>query len=440
MILALSFENFLSWFVQVSAVACVGAVLPKIFRIRHPRSHLVYCYALLVACLGLPLLQPWVNPNFNGAQAGHSVFRDEMPFQQFDAFWNGIAVWLLLGGIFIKVGFFLTGLLRIHRYTTSAVPLQIPKESVLSACRLIDPEVVIAVSANEIGPATVGWLHRTILLPASFLSLEEEAQRAILCHEFLHILQNDWLINVCEELFGACFWVHPAIWWLLSHIRLAREQLIDSQVVLLTGAREPYLEALLTMAGGYSEAGSMPAPLFFRSHLARRMFSLLDDHPISRARLLFSYISITILLGSVAWIAVMTFPLTALPRTQETAAAKEMAVAPFLAEPQVETYGTGTGVTLPNVMAHVDPEFSDAARQSRIQGTVLLEGIVQTDGTITGVNVRRGLDRQLDRNAIYAVKQWRFEPGKLNGQAVPVKLVIEVNFSLSDSHNQSDGS
>jgi TonB family protein len=429
MIPSLSFENFLSWFVQVSAVACAGAVLPKVFRIRHPRSHLVYCYALVVACLALPLLQPWVNPNSNGSQAGQLAFRVGMPLQQFDVFWNGIAAWLLLGGILVKLGFFLTGLLRIHRYTTSAVPLQIPKESVLSACRLMDPEVVIAVSPNEIGPAAVGWLHRMILLPASFLSLDEEAQRAILCHEFLHILQNDWLVNVCEELIGACFWVHPAIWWLLRHTRLAREQLIDSQVVRLTGVREPYLEALLTMAGGYSEAGSMPAPLFFRSHLARRMFSLLNDDPVSRRRLLFSYISITILLGSVAWLAIMTFPLMALPRTQENVAAEEMTVAPFLSEPQVETYGPDNAIP-PSVMVHVDPEFSDAARQSRIQGTVLLEGIVQTDGTITGVNVRRGLDRQLDRNAIYAVKQWRFEPGKLNGQAVPVRLVIEVNFSL----------
>jgi TonB family protein len=430
MILDFFFENFLSWFIQVAAVASIGAVLPKIFRIRHPRSYLVYCYALLVACLVLPLLQPWVNPNFSSLQGGHSGSRVGTLFQQFDVFWNAIAVWLLLGGIFIKLGLLLAGLLRIHHYTTSAVPLQIPKESVLAACRLMDPDAIIAVSANEIGPAAVGWLHRTILLPASFLSLEEEAQQAILCHEFLHILQNDWLINICEELIGACFWFHPAIWWLLGHARFAREQLIDSQVVRLTGAREPYLEALLKMAGGYSEAGSMPAPLFFRSHLAKRMFSLLDDHPVSRVRLLFSYISITILLGSVGWIVAMTFPLMAVPRTHEPAAPEEMTVTPSLAEPEVETYEWDTGVTPPNVMSHVDPEFSDAARQSRIHGTVLLEGIVQTDGTITGINVRRGLDRQLDRNAIYAVKQWRFEPGKHNGQAVPVKLLIEVNFSL----------
>jgi len=36
-------------------------------------------------------------------------------------------------------------------------------------------------------------------------------------------------------------------------------------------------------------------------------------------------------------------------------------------------------------------------------------------------------------NAIYALKQWRFEPGRLNGQVVPVKLVNEANFSLKST-------
>ncbi len=420
MIPALSLQNFLSWFVQVLAVACTGAVLPRVLRIRDPRSHLVYCYVLVIACVGLPLLQPWLTLNSSGSESDGSAFPLGMD----------VVIWVLVAGILVKLGFFLTGLLRIHRYTTSAVPLHVPKESVLSSCRLMDPEVVISVSAIEIGPAAVGWLYRTILLPASFLSLEDEAQHAILCHEFLHILHNDWLINVCEELIGACFWFHPAIWWLLRQSRLAREQVIDSEVVRLTGAREPYLEALLAMAGAYSDNGPMPAPLFFRSHLSRRMRSLLVDRPVSRLRLLASYTAITILLGSVAWIAVTTFPLVAAPQAQEPGSASEVMTVPLSAQPEVESYKPGPGVTPPRVIAHVDPQFSDAARQSRIHGTVLLEGIVQTDGTITGVNLLRRLDTQLDRNAVHALKQWRFEPGKFNGRAVPARIVIEVNFNL----------
>src|SRR5216117_896744 len=47
----ISLQNFFSWAAQVSILALLGAVLPVVFRIDHPRSHLAYCYALLVTCI-----------------------------------------------------------------------------------------------------------------------------------------------------------------------------------------------------------------------------------------------------------------------------------------------------------------------------------------------------------------------------------------------------
>src|SRR5262249_26589101 len=54
--------NLQSWLIQVFLIASIGALLPLIFRLRHPRSQLVYCHLLLVACLMLPLIQPWQHP------------------------------------------------------------------------------------------------------------------------------------------------------------------------------------------------------------------------------------------------------------------------------------------------------------------------------------------------------------------------------------------
>src|SRR2546427_5332659 len=71
MIPELSLQNFLSWAAQVSAIALVGAVLPSIFRIHHPRSHLAWCYALLLASLVLPLIQPWHYPVVSSATPSH---------------------------------------------------------------------------------------------------------------------------------------------------------------------------------------------------------------------------------------------------------------------------------------------------------------------------------------------------------------------------------
>src|SRR6185436_5175720 len=100
------------------------------------------------------------------------------------------------------------------------------------------------------------------------------------------------------------------------------------------------------------------------------------------------------------------------------------------AEPQVQAYTIGDGVTAPILKSQVHPTYSDAAKAARIQGLVLLEAIVDTDGTLTNIKVARSLNPDLDRNAVAALKQWRFEPGKKEGEAVPVKLAIEVNFNL----------
>src|SRR5689334_1911895 len=64
-----SLQNFFSWAAQVSILALLGAVLPVVFRIDHPRSHLAYCYALLVTCIALPLVQPWQHPLVSASSA-----------------------------------------------------------------------------------------------------------------------------------------------------------------------------------------------------------------------------------------------------------------------------------------------------------------------------------------------------------------------------------
>src|SRR5205809_3901574 len=98
-------HNFLSWAAQVSVVALIGAVLPAIFRIRHPRSHLAYCYALLLACMVLPLIQPWQHPFVTNPAGTHPELPDVMqvthttPSVRAALPWKRIAGWILFAGI-----------------------------------------------------------------------------------------------------------------------------------------------------------------------------------------------------------------------------------------------------------------------------------------------------------------------------------------------------
>jgi len=57
----LSLENLLAWMLQVLVFASLAALLPLIFRIRHPHAP-AYCHLALIVCLLLPLLQRWSHP------------------------------------------------------------------------------------------------------------------------------------------------------------------------------------------------------------------------------------------------------------------------------------------------------------------------------------------------------------------------------------------
>jgi periplasmic protein TonB len=78
----------------------------------------------------------------------------------------------------------------------------------------------------------------------------------------------------------------------------------------------------------------------------------------------------------------------------------------------------------------VNPAYPPLARQARIQGAVILQAEISKDGTIENLRLITG-HPMLAPAAIEAVKQWRYKPYLLNGEAVPVETQITVNFSLS---------
>ena len=93
-------------------------------------------------------------------------------------------------------------------------------------------------------------------------------------------------------------------------------------------------------------------------------------------------------------------------------------------------FRVGGGVSAPRQIYAPDPEYSEEARKAKYQGVVVLYVIVGPDGKTRDVRVVRSLGLGLDEKAIEAVRTWRFEPAKKDGQPVPVAVNIEVNFSL----------
>jgi TonB family protein len=99
-------------------------------------------------------------------------------------------------------------------------------------------------------------------------------------------------------------------------------------------------------------------------------------------------------------------------------------------QPPDPIYRPGSGITMPRLLKDVKPEYTDEARRAKIQGSVMLECVVLTDGTPSRIRVVRTLDPGLDQSAIKALEQWRFAPGTKDGAAVPVVVQTEMTFSL----------
>lgn len=93
-------------------------------------------------------------------------------------------------------------------------------------------------------------------------------------------------------------------------------------------------------------------------------------------------------------------------------------------------YKPGADVKAPKLIHYVEPEFSSSSDQAFVNGVVKISTVVTQEGIPTNLQILSGLNTKEDGTAMDAVKQWRFEPGTKNGQAVKVQVIVEVSFHL----------
>jgi periplasmic protein TonB len=90
----------------------------------------------------------------------------------------------------------------------------------------------------------------------------------------------------------------------------------------------------------------------------------------------------------------------------------------------------GGGVSAPQVIHSVDPQFTPQARQADYQGTVSIQLIVDANGNPRDIHVVRHLHMGLDEKAVEAVRQYKFKPAMYKGHPVAVQMIIDVAFNL----------
>ncbi len=104
---------------------------------------------------------------------------------------------------------------------------------------------------------------------------------------------------------------------------------------------------------------------------------------------------------------------------------------PPVPPPAPKILRVGQGVREPRRIAGGSPEYPTMARNAHVQGTVILEAVINDRGAIERVRVLKS-EPLLDGAAIAAVQNWRYTPTLLNGTPVSVLMTITINFTLQD--------
>lgn len=97
--------------------------------------------------------------------------------------------------------------------------------------------------------------------------------------------------------------------------------------------------------------------------------------------------------------------------------------------PSGQAFKVSQGVSQGLLIKRVAPMYPQQAKLSRIQGAVQLQAVIGKDGSITSVSALSG-DPILARAALDAVRQWKYKPYDLDGQAIEIQTTITVNFKL----------
>jgi TonB family protein len=389
--------TLIPWSEQVFVLTAAAALAS--LALTHPRARLRMWQGLLLILLLLPAIEPWNSPPVQVAPALVNAVTATAPgaarviaparWRWRSEDWLG----LIAVGAAVRLLWIAAGFLRLRRYRMQARTLPAPVP-------FSWPMVRWYASDSVPGPVTYGWRRPSILLPERVLDLPSNLREAIACHELIHVRRGDWLFVLAEALVRSLLWFHPAIWFVLSRIQLAREQVVDREAVGLLQNRESYLDALVAVAGHKLYPDLAPAPLFLRKrHLAARVEAVMKEINMSRSR-------------SVAGV-------TAVCSAVSIAACAAIWMFPFVGQAQTAPDSPGITVDAGATLLHRAPVH--VPEGSTAGGTVTVQATLDAKGEVSDAHVLSGPE-ELRKESLTSVLQWHYQPG-------PAQAQITIQFA-----------
>lgn len=277
-----------------------------------------------------------------------------------------------------------------------------------------------------------GWIFMN---PAA---VKEDEISEILTHEMAHVKQHHSVDVLLAEMVSICCWMNPFAWLLKREVRLNLEFLADRKVMEAGFATKSYQYHLLGLA--YNHKYGLSNNFNF-SHLKQRIIMMNKKKSNAAGHIKYALFVLP------AFALLVAGNISCSQDASQTEDAKEEVVAPVSPEAK-EAPADSTAKEEVFMVAEQVPEFPggmkellkflqdnlkypENAMKNNVQGRVIVQFVVEKDGTLTEFKVARSVDPDLDAEALRVLQTMpKWKPGMQRGKIVRVKFTVPVSFKL----------
>lgn len=277
-----------------------------------------------------------------------------------------------------------------------------------------------------------GWIFMN---PAA---VKEDEISEILTHEMAHVKQHHSVDVLLAEMVSICCWMNPFAWLLKREVRLNLEFLADRKVMEAGFATKSYQYHLLGLA--YNHKYGLSNNFNF-SHLKQRIIMMNKKKSNATGHIKYALFVLP------AFALLVAGNISCSQDASQTEDAKEEVVAPVSPEAK-EAPADSTAKEEVFMVAEQMPEFPggmkellkflqdnlkypENAMKNNVQGRVIVQFVVEKDGTLTEFKVARSVDPDLDAEALRVLQTMpKWKPGMQRGKIVRVKFTVPVSFKL----------
>lgn len=269
-------------------------------------------------------------------------------------------------------------------------------------------------------------------------AVKEDEINEILTHEMAHVKQHHSVDVLLAEMVSICCWMNPFAWLLKREVRLNLEFLADRKVMEAGFATKSYQYHLLGLA--YNHKYGLSNNFNF-SHLKQRIIMMNKKKSNAAGHIKYALFVLP------AFALLVAGNISCSQDASQTEDAKEEVVAPvspeakeapadstakeevFMVAEQMPEFPGGMKEMLKFLQENV--KYPENAMKNNVQGRVIVQFVIEKDGTPTEFKVLRSVDPDLDAEALRVMKAMpKWKPGMQKGQVVRVKFTVPVSFKL----------